>query len=348
MLEEWQRFLAAAGARIEDGTVTGFEEPRTEARAAAEGDIVADLSHYALLSASGEDTTTFLQGQCTNDLRHVSETHSQLNSICTPKGRMMAIFRVFQRGEAYFLRLPHAVAEPVLKHLQKFVLMSKVTLADASDRLVGLGVSGPGAPERLRTAAGAVPEQVDDVVATGAFTVVRVPGLHPRYEVYGEPDAMQALWSRLEGCVPVGADAWGLLEIKAGVPTVYAETAEAFVPQMANLHLVNGVNFRKGCYTGQEIVARMQYLGQLKRRMYPAHVETDARPAPGDALFAADSQSGQGAGKVVDARPAPEGGFDLLAVVEIKSTEAGELRLGDPGGPVLQLLEPPYDWEKEI
>lgn len=348
MVEEWQRFLETAGARIEDGTVKGFGTPADEARTAAEGNVVCDLSHYALLSASGEDTVTFLQGQTTNDLRHLSESDSQLNAICTPKGRMMAVFRIFPRGAALYLRVPQGLAETLAGHLRKFVLMSKVTIEDASDRLVGIGVSGPDMPERLKTAAGAVPEQVDGVVHSGDLTVVQVPGIHPRYEVYGEPDAVQALWSRLEGVTPVGADAWGLLDIRAGVPNIYPETTEAFVPQMANLHLVNGVSFRKGCYTGQEIVARMQYLGQLKRRMYPAHVETDTAPQPGEALFAPDSQSGQGAGKVVDARPAPEGGYDLLAVIEIKSAEAGELRLREPGGPALQLRELPYEWETEI
>jgi len=348
MIEEWQRFLEGAGARIEDGTVKGFAEAGEEARAATEGDVVCDLSHYALLSTSGEDTVTFLQGQTTNDLRHLSESSSQLNSICTPKGRMMAVFRIVPRGEAFLLRVPQGLAETLAGHLRKFVLMSKVTIEDASDRLVAIGVSGPGMAERLKAAAGAVPGQVDEVVQSDGLTMVQVPGIHPRYEVYGETDAMQALWSRLEGVTPVGADAWGLLDIRAGVPNLYPETTEAFVPQMANLHLVNGVSFRKGCYTGQEIVARMQYLGQLKRRMYPAHVETDSAPQPGEALFAPDSQSGQGAGKVVDARPAPEGGYDLLAVVEIKSAEAGALRLRDTDGPALELRELPYEWQTEI
>ena len=348
MVEEWQRFLEEAGARIEDGTVKAFSDPGDEARAATEGNVVCDLSHYVLLSASGEDTETFLQGQTTNDLRHLSDSASQLNSVCTPKGRMMAVFRIVPRGDALLLRVPQGLADTLAGHLRKFVLMSKVTIEDVSDRLVGIGVSGPDMPERLKAAAGAVPGQVDEVVHSGDLTVVQVPGIHPRYEVYGEAEAMQALWSRLEGATPVGADAWGLLDIRAAVPTIYPETTEAFVPQMANLHLVNGVSFRKGCYTGQEIVARMQYLGQLKRRMYPAHVKTDTAPQPGDALFAPDSQSGQGAGKVVDARPAPEGGYDLLAVVEIKSAEAGELRLRDTDGPALELRDLPYEWETEI
>jgi hypothetical protein len=114
---------------------------------------------------------------------------------------------------------------------------------------------------------------------------------------------------------------------------------------MVNMHLIDGVSFRKGCYTGQEIVARMQYLGKLKRRMYLAHVDTDQAPAPGDELSSPATASGQGAGKVVDARHAPEGGYDLLAVIEIESAERGELHLGDSAGPILELRELPYRLE---
>jgi folate-binding protein YgfZ len=123
---------------------------------------------------------------------------------------------------------------------------------------------------------------------------------------------------------------------------VYDATAEAFVPQMANMQLVDGVSFTKGCYTGQEVVARMQYLGKLKRRMYRARVVTDQAPQPGQELFSPGSASGQGAGRVVDARPTPAGGFELLVVAEIASAEGASLRLGDEQGPALQLLDMPY------
>jgi folate-binding Fe-S cluster repair protein YgfZ len=116
---------------------------------------------------------------------------------------------------------------------------------------------------------------------------------------------------------------------------------------MANMQLVDGVSFTKGCYTGQEIVARMQYLGKLKRRMYLAHVDSAEAPTAGDPLFSPQNASGQGAGRVVDARAAPEGGYDLLAVAEIESAESGELRLVDDQGPPLQLRELPYSLDTD-
>lgn len=114
---------------------------------------------------------------------------------------------------------------------------------------------------------------------------------------------------------------------------------------MVNLQLTNGVSFKKGCYTGQEIVARMQYLGKLKRRMYLAHVQSDTIPEPGDELFAADSSSGQGTGKIVNASPSPEGGYQVLAVVEISSQAKNKIHLGEKNGPTLEFAELPYPFQ---
>jgi tRNA-modifying protein YgfZ len=132
-----------------------------------------------------------------------------------------------------------------------------------------------------------------------------------------------------------------LLDIRAGIPTIYDRTADAFVPQMANMQLIDGVSFNKGCYTGQEVVARMQYLGKLKRRMYLAEVESDTPPQPGDELFSTSTTSQQGSGSVVAASPLGGGRYEILAVVEVRSAESGEVRLSDHG-PVLQFKALPY------
>ncbi|MDO8705651.1 MAG: hypothetical protein Q7J84_11975, partial [Sulfuricaulis sp.] len=129
--------------------------------------------------------------------------------------------------------------------------------------------------------------------------------------------------------------------IMAGIPSVHPGTIEEFVPQMANLEAVGGVNFKKGCYPGQEIVARMQYLGKLKQRMYRAHVQGGVLPRPGDAIFAPDFP-GQSAGTVVDAQAAPDNGYDLLAVIQISSAGAGELHLKNEIGQLLSLQPLPY------
>lgn len=341
MHNEWQAFLTSNGAQMADGHVVHFGDAAAE-REAVTGDVIADLSHFGIITASGDDTVEFLQGQVTNDVRRVDAEHSQLSSYCTPKGRILATFRLFYRDGVHYLRVPAERLPFVLKRLRMYVLRSQVVLEDASDALARFGIAGPHAETLLREALGvALPADADGVLHTDDVTVLRTPG--GRFECHGAPAALAALWRKLaERARPVGRDAWMLTEIRAGVPHVYDLTSEAFVPQMLNLHAIDGVSFRKGCYTGQEVVARMQYLGKLKRRMFLAHVD-GACPAPGDELFAAEIESGQGTGKVVDARAAPGGGCDLLAVVLIEAVESHiPVRVGDAQGPALAFLPLPY------
>jgi folate-binding protein YgfZ len=342
MHSEWQSFLASKGARVADGRVTDFGDAAGERRA-LNGDVIADLSQFGLIAASGQDTAEFLQGQVTNDVRRVDDEHSQLNSYCTPKGRILATFRVFHRDGTYYLRVPAERLGFVLRRLRMYVLRSQVVLEDVSDQVARFGLAGPNAERLLNDALGStLPGEADGVHQAGDITVLRVPG--GRFECHGTSAALADLWTRLAAKArPVGADAWMLTEIRAGVPHVLDATSEAFVPQMLNLHAIDGVSFRKGCYTGQEVVARMQYLGKLKRRMYLAHVD-GACPNPGDELFAAALESGQGTGKVVNAQPAPDGGCDLLAVVLIQAVETGaQVHIGDARGAVLEFLPLPYE-----
>jgi hypothetical protein len=322
MNENWRAFLASRPP------ATGFPPAA-----------VCDLSHLGLIRARGEDAAAFLQGQLTNDTRLLGPERAQLTATCSPKGRMLATLLAFVRDGDLYLQLPAERLEGVLKRLRLFVLRAKVTLGDASDELARLGLAGDFAADVV---GGALPPQPFGVAQRHGLTLVRLPGDPLRVEAIGPVDEVTALWREAEaaGAAVAGADWWALLDIRAGVPTVLDATVEAFVPQMANLQLVDGVSFTKGCYTGQEVVARMQYLGKLKRRMRYARVASPARP--GDELWAPGSESGQGAGKVVDARPSPGGGSELLAVVETASAAAGGVRLGGPDGPVLEFGPLPY------
>ena len=342
MNSEWMTFLEGRGARIDDGRVTGFADAPNGPAA-----ILCDLSHLGLLAVAGEDAKTFLQGQITNDIREVDACCSRYGSLCSPKGRMLASFLAFQRDDTVYLQMPRENLAPIHKRLQMFVLRSKVTLADASDDLLRIGVAGSGTQDALAAVAGDLPEIANAAISTNGLTVIRLPG-EQRFEVIAPQATMQGIWDKLAGPLsPAGAAAWALSDIEAGVPNVYANTAEAFVPQMANLQLLGGgVSFTKGCYTGQEIVARMQYLGKLKRRMYRAHLDADAPPAPGDELYAHGSASGQGTGKIVDAQPSPTGGYEVLAVVEIAAAEQGDVRLGGADGPELEFKPLPYAFEQ--
>jgi len=346
MKPEWLEFLKDAGAEIENNQVVSFGNLNHEQHIIHSGLVICDLSHQGLISVDGEDAADFLQGQLTNDVRDVSEQHSQLSAYCTHKGRMLANFRVFKRDDSFYLRLPLSLLEPTLKRISMFILMSKVSIKNSSNALVRFGVSGAEADERLQGLISNLPKEVDDAVQSDGYTVIKVAGPHPRYEIYGELEPMQKLWSNLDvHAAPVGAGAWEMLDIQAGIPTIYAETSEAFVPQMTNMQVLNGVSFQKGCYTGQEVVARMQYLGKLKRRMFRVKVDTDDIVKPGDKLFNTDSSSAQGAGQIVSAQQDADGGYSALAVVNISDTESGHLQLHDENGPSLSVEGLPYTIE---
>ncbi len=347
MISDWQHFLEQNGAIIEAGQVTHFGKPEAELEAVQGEDIIADLSHLGLIRASGEECRDFLQGQFSNDVRNVDENNCQLNSYNSPKGRIIAAFRLLQRDSDFYLQLPRERLEPTLKRLRMFVLMSKVVLEDASDSLVCLGIAGPNAEKIVADATGIdAPAQVDGVTHDGSVTVLRLAGTVPRFEIIAPQQDARDIWNKAaaEG-QPAGVGVWELLEIRAGLPSIYTDTAESFVPQMVNLHLINGVNFKKGCYPGQEIVARMQYLGKLKRRMYLASVDVETPPQPGDKVFAANTESGQGAGNVVKAARSPAGGFELLVVADTATLEQQALHLESETGPELRFAELPYRFE---
>ncbi len=300
-----------------------------------------DLTHFGLIRIDGEDAESFLQGQLTNDMRQVTEDHSNLAGWCSAKGRMLANFRCLRRDQSYYLLTPSENLAAVLKRLGMFIMRSQVTLADVSDELMRMGLTGACAEPLLGTYFDALPELANGVTHQAGLTLIRLPGASPRFQLLGPAESLMEIWRNIEDRGSrMSDDFWALQDIHAGLPTIYPATSEAFVPQMTNMQLVDGVSFTKGCYVGQEVVARMQYLGKLKRRMYLAHVTSDTPPQPGDDLFAQASSSGQGTGKVVDARPA-NGGYDLLAVIETASVESDEVCLGEKG-PRLQLQNLPY------
>ena len=345
MNAEWNAFLDQADAVRAADRMPHFDHPGSEARAALIGDVRCDLSHLGLIAACGPETESFLQGQLTCDVRQVTPDHSLIGAFCSPKGRVLASFRLFRHGEAYLLELPQAMVEPTLSRLRKYVLRAKITLEDASDTLARMGVAGPNVPAMLERVLGVASERINGGVMKN-LTIIRLPGSTPRFELHGATPDIQRVGKVLgPEFTPVGAESWGLLDILAGIPTVYPETVDAFVPQMLNLQLLGGIGLQKGCYTGQEVVARTHYLGKLKRRMYLARVDSPIPPHPGDPLFSPQADASQSAGRLVDAGPHPDGDHVVLAVALIDCAEQGTLRLGDASGPVLRLEPLPYGFE---
>jgi len=335
----WQAYLQHHNAVIYDGCVIHYGDAAAELKRTRSGTVLADLSYFGLIHFSGEDAQAFLQGQLSCDVRKVDSSNAQYGSYCTPKGRMLASFLLWH-GDGYIMQLPSALQAAIRKRLAMFVLRAKVELADISDTLVRMGIAGNHAAALLAEVAGAVPATRLGMIHAQQGSIIRLA--HDRFELVVLAEQAPALWQRLsKEAMPVGAPCWNWLEIKAGIPIITPATQEQFIPQMTNLQAIGGVNFQKGCYPGQEIVARTQYLGKIKRRMYLANIQSLKPVAAGDELFSADMAE-QSSGMVVNAAPSPDGGFDVLAVIQASSVEAGKIHWQALDGPALEIMPLPY------
>lgn len=341
MISTWQDFLAQQGARIAEGRVLDFGNPAGELAAAQTGTVMADLSQLGLLAFSGEDTAEFLQSQFTNDVRGLHADAAAWNGYCSAKGRMLANFLMWKDGADTCLQMSGDIREAVLKRLKMFILRAKVVARDATEEKVRLVLAGPQAAAALIEAGLPAPAAAMKTKSSELGLSVRLGA--DKFVLALPADKASAIWAALaKHATPVGTAVWDWLRLSNGIPMIVARTQEEFVPQMVNWEVLGGVSFQKGCYPGQEIVARTQYLGKLKRRMYLAHLDGDEAPAAGDSLYTPD-MDGQASGMVVNAAPAPGGGFDLLAVAQIESLAAGQpIHWKAADGPVLALKAQPY------
>ena len=301
--------------------------------------VAVRLADWGVIRAKGEDAASFLNGQLTQETLRLEPGQARLAGYCSPKGRLLASF-VMWRGapDEILLACSADLLAPTLKRLSMYVLRAKCKLSDASAELALWGVALPGIPDAVsQPAIPAAPYATAEVAGGTAVRLADAGG------------SVRVLWVAPADVAPPWApttqeDVWNWLEVQSGVPRIVARTVEAFVPQMVNLELVGGVNFQKGCYPGQEIVARSQYRGTVKRRMFLA--EGDAAAAVGAEVFVPADPS-QPAGQIVLAASLahPEGGARHAALVEMKRalTEDGELRIGAADGPALRLRELPYD-----
>jgi hypothetical protein len=337
----WQDFLLQRGAHIEAGALNHFGDAAAELRAARDGGIVAPLTHLGLLACSGDDARAFLHGQLSNDLMKLEPQRSEYAAYCSAKGRMLANFLLWQEDRSFCLQFARSLLPAVHKRLGMFVLRAQVKLEDVSEARPALGLAGEAAAAVLGELFADLPQQAHQFVRDPALgTLIALPG--GRFQLIADAESAKLLWHKLAAVLtPVGAPCWEWLEIRNGLPLITPATQEQFVPQMANMELIGAVNFQKGCYPGQEIVARTQYLGQLKRRMVLAHVAAEIRPQAGDELFSS-ALDGQSSGMVVNAQAAPDGGYDLLAVVQKAGIAGATLHCKSAGGPVLMLQPLPY------
>jgi hypothetical protein len=301
--------------------------------------VFCEIAQFGLIRFSGAEAQAFLHNQLSCDVAALTPGKSTYGSYCTPKGRVLATFLLWRSGEDFFMQLPSPLRESIQIQLSKYILRSKVKATDASSDWTLFGVAGKDAAARVQRAVGDVPRSVHDVINTQDAMVIRLPG--DRYEIVAANNSPGIIESLSGGAEKADPDHWDWLDIRAGVPLVLPATQEAFVPQMVNLDLIGGVSLTKGCYPGQEIVARMHFRGTLKQRMYLANIAGSDRPQPGENLYSSDF-GGQACGRIVNAAHSPEGGCDVLAVIQIASAERGDVHWNSLGGPTLKFMQLPY------
>lgn len=290
------------------------------------------LDDWGVIRAQGDEAAGFLHGQLTQDVENLDAAHARFAGYCSPKGRLLASFVVVRpRDTEVLLACSADVLPATLQRLRMFVMRARCKLDDASSVVSVWGLAGPSAMAWLGDAA---PASAWDSGRVGEATVVRLPQVQGHARLL----LLQAATAAAPVLPSISSMAWRWLEVNSAVPRIVAATADRFVPQMVNFELVGGVDFGKGCYPGQEVVARSQFRGTLKRRAYVAHAAGEL--AAGQDIHVADA-TGDPCGVVVQAAPAPDGGSDAIACLQT-AAEGAPLRLGSPQGEPLELLTLPY------
>lgn len=296
-------------------------------------DGAAPLAHWGVIRAQGADAAAFLHGQLTNDFSLLDDSHARLAGYCSAKGRLLASFIGWKRsGDDVLLACSADLLATTLKRLSMFVMRSKCKLSDASAQWQLLGLAGPSAVAFLGAAA---PAEVWGKTEHAGAEIVRLPDAAgtSRYLWAAPADVPQPAMPALD------AAAWRWGEVASGVVTVEAATVDQFVPQMLNYELLGGVDFKKGCYPGQEIVARSQYRGTIKRRTFLFN--SDAAAASGQEVFHSEDP-GQPAGLVANAAATSQGSSSLVEL-KLSALAGGSLHLGAADGPRLSQAELPYN-----
>ncbi len=305
--------------------------------------------YLATILVSGTDAGTFLQGQLTSDVEAISDNY-QLGAWCNPKGRVIALLKLWQTDEGIWMQFPRSLVEEVVPRMRMYILRSDVTIQDRSDAYDTIGIIGTEAVNWLTRELGELPGQGKSLEKQGI--VVNADAVSVlRYQVNGKVPAINDLLGSLPDSVPVyAADAWISMDIHSGIPEIWPGTREQFIPQSLNLDILGAVNFGKGCYVGQEIVARTHYLGKPKQRMFLAKTEQTEpgteSPAPGARLFLPGA-SGQSCGSVVSVYDTGKN-HELLVSLKIQASESGACLINDSAGPEITITDTPYPIDEAL
>ena len=296
------------------------------------------LTHLGIIQISGSDAEKFLQGQLTCNVHEVDAMQSRLGAHCDPKGRIQATFRLFKQADSYYFLLPKNMVQHLMLRLQKYAPFFKVALEDISQHWQAMGWYDSNNDPDLKTIYSCTPTEIDAVAQLDQVSLLRIPDLKSRFIFVGPNKFIENI-QQILNTIPktLAVTVWDLFDIWAGIPSIYPETCGQFTPHQLNYHLINGISFDKGCYTGQEIVARMQYLGKLKQQMRRIHFTYEQLPIPNTKIYNA---SGQEVGSII--MVAAETITKAQALAVLPAALAENVYLNHPNGPILMLEKLPY------
>lgn len=326
-MTDWLHFLVAQGGQVQDRIVTSFGETPGDYPHLAQATVLADLGSQGILGVEGPGGAKFLQGQTTCDINALTETTAITGAICNPKGRMITSFRAIAAGsERVLLAMHRELVQITLQAVGKYAVFFKAKLLDRTPDYRQVGIAGPGARTLLAKYFPTLPVANGQVSRHDDTLLLRLAD--DRFLLLVPLASAIGRWRDLAAeARPVGLPFWQLLDIRAGEGQVVPQTSEEFIPQMLNFDVIGAISFKKGCYTGQEVVARMQYLGKLKRHMYRLMLADATLPPPGTEIFPPDQS--QSAGTLVSAAPADTNCCEALVVLKDGARDAPRLRFAE-------------------
>jgi len=261
------------------------------------------ISDLDVIVINGKDSETFLQGQITNDIRIIKDEEKAIYAgYCSPKGRLIALFLIIKVWDNYFLFCPSSIGNEISKRLSMYIMRSSVYINYLSEDISYFSFYGGGKEEQIfKDLGGALPKNVMQNIKqsykddeSNTFSVTKLPGENGRYFVLGNNKTMKLIYLDIyPNLGGLDSNSWHESDIETKIPNIFKETQDKFIPQSLNLDVINAINFKKGCYTGQEIVARTHYLGKPKRRMYLGSINVDKPPKLGDAITSDEIKVGQ-------------------------------------------------------
>jgi folate-binding protein YgfZ len=334
MSNSFSTFLQQIGANLDNDGHCEFSDGHVEPAQ----NMISLLTHYGFLAIEGPDSAKFLQGQTTTDITKVTDKQGQLGAYCTPKGRTISNFYIAKSNpETYLLRMRKSLVETTKATLTKYIVFSKAEQQDVSDQYIAIGLHGSAAQNTVNRCFNVSLSSRNDTAIVNNTIIIQLDTEGLYFECWLPTEQLSSLWPALsQDLTPQGSRSWDLLSIRRGQADTTADTSGMFIPQMLDYHTTGAVSFTKGCYTGQEIVARMHYKGQLKRRLY--RIETDDNVKPGDALFRVESE--KNVGTIVNSIKRDDGNTESLAVISIQDAESSTLLTPNSHKPATLLTLP--------